>query len=110
MAASSLTMLALHALHLALIVAPHRPHAAVSVRRHGGCACGATAEVLVERLGATSAEAEKAEARLLPNVRADMTAPRANAACRALQSRLGLSEAELKKVVLGLPAVLSYSV
>ena len=31
-------------------------------------------------------------------------------ACEAMQERLGLSEAELRKVVLGVPSVLAYSI
>ena len=63
----------------------------------------------MEQLGATPAEAEKAESKLLPHMQESMTRARASGVCDPLQERLDLSEAELKKIVLGLPAVLSYS-
>ena len=76
------------------------------VQRHAVAAYGAVADVCVQRLGATAAEAEKAEARLL-NEPARWKAERM---CDALEGRLGLNEVEIKKVVLSLPSVLGYSI
>ena len=77
------------------------------VPRHAvAAAYSAVADVCVQRLGATAAEAEKAEARLLN----EPARWRAERMCDALEARLGLNEAELKKVVLRLPSVLGLSV
>ena len=77
------------------------------VPRHAvAAAYSAVADVCVQRLGATAAEAEKAEARLLN----EPARWRAERMCDALEARLGLNEAELKKVVLRLPSVLGVSV
>jgi len=77
--------------------------------RGGHVMRSAAARYRAGRLAATPSKARKAEARLLPSSRVYMTVARPNAAGLALQSRLGLSEEELKKVALALPAVLSPS-
>ena len=79
-------------------------------RRHGDCRCGACADICIERLGATTQEAEKAEAKLMPSTASSLSHSQGISMCNALQSRLGLSEAELKKVVLGSPPLLGLNV
>ena len=66
----------------------------------------------VERLGCTEAEGEKAAGRLLPGVRdwLDTDWQRADETRSSVQQLLGLSEAEVRKLVLRQPAVLGYSV
>jgi hypothetical protein len=71
--------------------------------------CGATADFLVSRFDCTEAVATRAEGRLLPNVATSMTLSRAAGQCEALQVRLGLSEAQLQKVVVALPSTLALS-
>ena len=71
---------------------------------------GATYDYCVQALGCTAQEATKAEGALLPNIAESMTRTQIDCVCDWLQSSLDLSDAELKKVVLRLPAVLSYSV
>ena len=83
---------------------------ALARRRSGGCTCGVTADLLVQELGATLEQAEKAEAKLFPPIRANRTEDKVRNTFRALQERLGLSDAELKKVVLGTPPVLGMSI
>ena len=66
----------------------------------------------VERLGCTEAEGEKAAGRLLPNIRdwLDTDWQRADETRSSVQQLLGLSEAEVRKLVLRQPQVLGYSV
>ena len=71
--------------------------------------CGDTVDFLVSRFGSTEEVAKEVEGRLLPDIATEMTHSRAAALCDALQARLGLSEAQLQKVVVALPAVLSLS-
>ena len=68
------------------------------------------ADILLERLGVTPEKAAKAEGKLLPNIRRDLTREHAEEVCDFLQSRLNLDGAELKKIVLGRPSLLSCSV
>ena len=66
----------------------------------------------VDRLGCTEAQGEKAAGRLLPYVRdwLDSDWQRADVTHSALQQLLGLSEAEVRKLVLALPSVLGFSI
>ena len=70
--------------------------------------CGATADYLI-RLGCTEEQASKAEGKLLPNIRDSLDAATVEAKSDALQSRLALSEAQLRKVVVAHPQVLGCS-
>ena len=107
-------MLALRVLQLAMLVSPsgrwaYGP-ATNPFRRCGRVQCGACTDFCVGWLGAARGDADKAESRLLPNIRDKLTESEMQCMCEALQARLGLSEAELRKVVLGLPPVLGLSV
>ena len=68
------------------------------------------ADILLERLGVTPEKAAKAEGKLLPNIRRDLTREHAEEVCDFLQSRLNLDGAELKRIVLKQPSALSYSI
>jgi len=71
---------------------------------------GRTATFLRARFACTDEEVLRAERKLLPHqVHPGIDPARAGNTCDSLQSRLSLSEPELKKVVLGLPSVLSCS-
>ena len=70
--------------------------------------CGATADYLL-RLGCTEEQASKAEGRLLPSIRDSLDDATVEATSSALQSRLALSDEELRKVLLTLPSVLGLS-
>ena len=70
--------------------------------------CGATADYLI-RLGCTEEQASKAEGKLLPNIRDSLDAATVEATSNALQSRLALSEAQLRKMVMSRPQVLGYN-
>ena len=70
--------------------------------------CGVVAEFCEHQLGFTPADAAKAEVRLKERAQY-VKAPDARNRCEALQVRLGLSEAQLRKVVVGLPSVLGFS-
>jgi len=71
---------------------------------------GRTATFLRARFPCTDEEVLRAERKLLPNqVHPGIDPARAGNTCDSLQSRLSLSEPELKKVVLGLPSVLGFS-
>ena len=65
----------------------------------------------VERCNCSEADAERAARKLLPGVREWVCGdwPRSDAQREALQQRLSLSEAELRKVVLSYPPVLAIS-
>ena len=70
---------------------------------------GVAADYCVE-LGCTPDQAAKAERRLLPRIAESMPRAKAAAVCGWLQSVLDLSPAELRKVVLVIPACLGLSV
>ena len=70
--------------------------------------CGAVATFCKDRLRISEEIAQRTEARL--QHRAEyINAIMAASICDALQSRLGLSEAQLQKVVVAMPSVLSFS-
>ena len=71
---------------------------------------GATYDYCVQALGCTAAEATKAERRIMPNIAEWITFARIEESCGWLQSSLDLSDAELKKMVLTFPHMLSLSV
>ena len=71
---------------------------------------GATYDYCVQALGCTAAEATKAERRIMPNIAEWITFARIEESCGWLQSSLDLSDAELKKMVLTFPQMLSLSV
>ena len=96
-------MLLLVAGAAALVAPGSRPSGAVACR-------GAAYDYCVQALGCTAAEATKAEGALLPSIAERMTRAQADQRCSWLQSSLDLSDAELKKVVLGRPSLLGYSV
>ena len=74
-------------------------------------ACGgATYDYCVQALGCTAQEATKAERRIMPNIAEWITFARIEESCGWLQSSLDLSDAELKKMVLTFPQMLSLSV
>ena len=106
-------MPALLVMQLMMLVSPcgHRPHGpAISASRR--CAeawCGACADFFVGWLGATRGEVDKAESRVLPNIRDSLTESQSQSLCEVLQGRVGLRDAELKQVVLRSPSVLSLS-
>ena len=107
-------MLALPVLQLAMLVSPsgrwaHGPVRS-AFRRCAEAQCGACADFCVGWLGASRGHAEKAESKLLPNVRDELIESQMQCMCEVMQARLGLSEAELRKVVLRLPQVLGYSI
>jgi len=96
---------------LELGMLPRRPCAPPRAvfRRGGAPRCSAAADLCVE-LGATAEQAAKAEGQLLPSIANALEPDIIQQRCDLLQQQLGLSKAELLKVVLRLPAVLSYSV
>ena len=96
-------MLLLVAGAAALVAPGSRPSGAVACR-------GAAYDYCVQALGCTAEEATKAEGVLLPNFAERMTRAQAEERCGWLRSRLDLSDAELKKVVLLIPTLLSHSV
>ena len=71
---------------------------------------GAAYDYCIQALGCTAEEAAKAERALLPNIAESITRAQAEERCSWLRSRLDLSDAELKKVVLWSPTFLSKSV
>ena len=107
-------MLALPVMQLAMLVSPcgrwPRVIATSVFHRCAEARCGACADFCVGWLGATQTEADKAESRLLPSIRDQLSESQSKRMCEALQARLGLSEAELRKVVLGRPPVLGLSI
>ena len=96
-------MLLLVAGAAALVAPGSRPSGAVACR-------GATYDYCVQALGCTAAEATKAERRIMPNIAEWITFARIEESCGWLQSSLDLSDAELKKMVLTFPHMLSLSV
>jgi hypothetical protein len=96
-------MLLLVAGAAALVGPGARPPCAVVCR-------GAAYDYCVQALGCTAAEATKAEGRLFPHMAERMTRAQAEERCGWLRSRLDLSDAELKKVMMRLPQVLGLSV
>ena len=82
---------------------------AARLPRHVVCP-GAAYDYCIQSLGCTTAEASKVEGRLLPNIAANMTRAHADEQCSWLQSSLGLSDAELKRLVMRSPQVLGLSV
>lgn len=70
---------------------------------------GASADYFTQRFGCTAEEAAKAERKLLPSIARRMTRAQADELCSWLQSTLGLSESELKKLLLRRPPLLGYS-
>ena len=107
-------MPALLVMQLTMLVSPcgHWPHGpAISASRR--CAeawCGAAcADFFVGWLGATRGEVDKAESRVLPNIRDSLTESQSQSLCEVLQGWVGLKDAELKQVVLRLPTVLALS-
>ena len=95
-------MLLLVAGAAALVAPGSRPSGAVACR-------GAAYDYCVQSLGCTAQDANKAEGMLLPNIAESMTRAQADQLCSWLQSSLDLSDAELKRVVMRFPALLSYS-
>jgi len=86
----------------------HERHALPRLQRTCRPQCGAVAVVCRQRFGCSEAAAQHTEAKL--KHRAEyIDATMANEKCDALQARLGLSEAQLQKVVVTLPAVLGLS-
>ena len=96
-------MLLLVAGAAALVAPGARPPRAVVCR-------GATYDYCVQALGCTAQEATKAERRIMPNIAEWITFARIEESCGWLQSSLDLSDAELKKMVLTFPQMLSLSV
>ena len=93
-------------LHLSLTVALVPPVARLS--RHVLCS-GAAYDYCVQSLGCTAEEAAKAEGKLLPRSAESRTREKIDYVCNWLQSELGLSDAELKKMVMRFPSVLGYN-
>ena len=99
---------------LALLLQPHARrchHQEVQPNvvgaRSGVIACGVVYELCVQRLGTTEAEAVKAEAKMLRRSTLNSLGRKeVEQKMDALQDRLDLSEAELKKIALLLPQVL----
>ena len=96
-------MLLLVAGAAALVAPGSRPSGAVVCR-------GAAYDYCVQALGCTAAEASKVEGKLIPSSAKSLTRAQADERCSWLQSSLDLSDAELKKVVMRLPSLLSYKV
>ena len=71
--------------------------------------CGVTTDFLASRFDCTEVEAKRAEEKLVPNIANTMTRLRLATQCDALQGQLGLSDPELRKVVMRLPSVLGLS-
>ena len=94
-------------LHLSLTVALVPP--VVRPPSHVVCS-GAAYDYCVQSLGCTAKEATKAEGALLPNIAETLTQTKIDCTCDWLQSSFDLSDAELKKVVVGGPTLLGYSV
>lgn len=70
---------------------------------------GGTAELFVERFGFSAVEAARIEPKLPAWIRAKRCIGHVDATSRALQQRLALSQAELRRVLLLLPTVLGLS-
>ena len=86
----------------------HERHALPRLQRTCRPQCGAVAVLCRQRFGCSEAAAQHTEAKL--KHRAEyIDATMANEKCDALQARLGLSEAQLQKVVVTQPPVLGYS-
>jgi len=86
----------------------HERHALPRLQRTCRPQCGAVAVLCRQRFGCSEAAAQHTEAKL--KHRAEyIDATMANEKCDALQARLGLSEAQLQKVVVTQPAVLGLS-
>ncbi|KAL1511954.1 hypothetical protein AB1Y20_005234 [Prymnesium parvum] len=83
---------------------PAMPSAGPADVRCGAVRCGAAAEVIQQHLGCSEEEALRAEARL--NGRS-LRPHRCAEVCEGLQLRLRLSAAQLRKVALTQPAILS---
>ena len=100
-------------MHLSLTVALVPPAAMVppAARPPSRVVCsGAAYDYCIQSLGCTAEAAGKAERRLLPDIAERLTRTQIDYKCDWLQSSLDLSDAELKKVVLGRPSLLGYSV
>ena len=95
-------MLLLVAGAAALVAPGSRPSGAVACR-------GAAYDYCVQSLGCTAAEASKVEGKLIPSSAKSLTRAQAEERLGWLQSELGLSDSELKKVVMRFPALLGYN-
>ena len=110
-------LLRLSRVALMLVLVPHaRPYATSSARstvcrqpRHTHALCGVAADVLVKRLRASRTEAIAAEQKLLTSIAEDLDPDRAVANCDALQQRLKLSDAALRRMMCRHPTLLRSS-
>ena len=68
---------------------------------------GVATDYCVQTLGCTREDAVKAEAKMLPQVANSVRIQKAEKVCAELRAKLGLSDADLRKLVLRVPTVLT---
>ena len=78
-------------------------------RRTTTIRCGEPAEFFSSRYGMSATEARTAEKKLLPNVVTSFPRYRAGQTCDALQTRLKLTDVEMRRILLRAPSITIYS-
>ena len=68
---------------------------------------GVATDYCVQTLGCTREDAVKAEAKMLPQVANSVRRQKADVVCAELRAKLGLSDNEMRKLVLRVPTVLT---
>ena len=78
-----------------------------SARRRGVVRPGVATDYCVQTLGCTLEDAVRAEAKMLPQVANSVRRDKAEVVCAELRAKLGLSDNEMRKLVLRVPTVLT---
>ena len=78
-----------------------------SARRRGVVRPGVATDYCVQTLGCTLEDAVRAEAKMLPQVANSVRRDKAEVVCAELRAKLGLSDHEMRKLVLRVPTVLT---
>ena len=78
-----------------------------SARRRGVVRPGVATDYCVQTLGCTLEDAVRAETKMLPQVANSVRRDKAEVVCAELRAKLGLSDHEMRKLVLRVPTVLT---